>query len=124
LEDQGKIYYLPEHPEYCSFKSLPKVLEYQNNSVFLSADKEKIIKEKIIDSPILCFYQNKKNFLESENNYFIPLASFFNVDEFLSHIIQIFDKFNLSGLNLQLVKDLHKIWISRQCKFSYENNSI
>jgi len=122
LEDQENIYYLPEHPEYCSFKSLPKILEYKNNSVFLAADKEKIIKEKIIDSPILQFYQNKKNFLESENNYFIPLASFFNVDDFLTHIKHIFDKFNLSGLNLQLVKDLHKIWISRQSK--YDNNSI
>jgi len=121
LEDQGKIYYLPEHPEYCNFKSLPKILEYQNNSAFCAADKEKIIKEKIIDNPLLRFYQNKTNFLESDNNYFIPLASFFNVAEFLTHIKQIFDKFNLSVLNLQLVEDLHNIWITRQHKYEHDS---
>jgi|LakMenEpi03Aug12_release.lakeMendotaPanAssembly.Ray.scaffolds.fasta_scaffold324029_2 hypothetical protein len=122
LEDQENIYYLPEHPMYCSFKSLPKILEYNNKSVFSSADKEKIINEKIINNQMLQFYQNKQNFLESENNYFIPLSSFFNVNDFSAHIEHIFNKFNLRGLDLQLINDLHKIWLSRQIK--YDDNYI
>lgn len=122
LEDRDKIYYIPDHPMYCNFKSLPKILEYKNPFVFPAADKQKIIQEKIVNNHNAEFYKCSKNFVKNDNNYYIPLSSFFDFENFSQHIEQIFKQFDFSGLDLKLLKSMHSLWVN--CQIPYDNVQI
>lgn len=119
LEQGNYIYYLPDHPRYCSFKNLPTVLKFNNPYQFSIEQKEQIIQEKIVHSEICHYYQNQSNFSVIDQDYgidniFIPLSCFFNIDSFLKHIDQIFVEFGLGDPDVELIKKIHSIWTSRQ----------
>jgi hypothetical protein len=123
LEQENYIYYLPNHPQYCNFKNLPTVSKFSNPYQFPIEQKEQIIQEKIVHSEICQYYQNQTNFSVIDpayniDNIFIPLSCFFNVDRFLKHIDQIFVEFNLGNPNVELIKKIHSIWLSRQVMYS------
>jgi hypothetical protein len=48
------------------------------------------------------------------NNMFVDLENFFNVDRFVNSIIELFSHFDLGTVNIDLIKSMHKIWLSRQ----------
>lgn len=118
-EQENYIYYLPDHPQYCNFKNLPTVLKFNNPYQFPIEQKEKIIQEKIVHSEICQYYQNQDNFFAIDQDYgidniFIPLGCFFDFDSFFKHIDQIFIEFDLGKPNVELIKKVHAIWVSRQ----------
>ena len=119
LETNSTIHYLPDDPEFCHFTSLPKVLKFKNDYIFPEDKKTELVEQKIINNHTRPWYTDRRCFVDHDqqsklNNYFISLGSFFNVDKFLHEIDQIFNKFDLGIPDIDLIKQMHEIWISRQ----------
>jgi hypothetical protein len=119
LENNNEIYYLPDHPEYCSLKSLDTVLKFQNPCVFSLEQKKQLIIDKIINNPTGHYYKNSTNFSTIDhgmeiNNIFIPLKCFFESKEFINKIQEIFEAFEFGTLDQSLIKELHSQWLSIQ----------
>lgn len=122
LEENNSVHYLPDHPLYCNFKNLPTILKYNNPCTFPLSEKNQLIQEKIINNHTCEYYKNQNNFSAIDRDYgveniFIPLASFFNFDEFLDRITEIFLQFNLGQPKVDLIQQIHTIWLARQISY-------
>jgi hypothetical protein len=122
LETKKKIFYLPNHPDYCHKVSLQKVLLYNNQYKFPIEEKTNIIQSMIKNNPTRPWYLNKNNFIEHDTaselqNIFIPLSAFFEEEVFLNNVEKIFDYFQLENFQPELIRHLHLIWLSRQLIF-------
>lgn len=115
LEKDDQIFYLPDHPKYCSPASLNKVLEYGNAYQFPSSQKSRLWQEKIMHNHTRQKYLDIKNF-ESDcgNTYLFPLSCLFSTESFLDHMLKIFVFFELGEPDIGLLARLHQIWLSRQ----------
>lgn len=126
LQTDTNILYLPDHPHYCNPKSLPKILEYNNQYQFDISEKNLLINEKIINHRFNQFFNDKRSFskLDSSqniNNMFIPLSSFFDKDQFNTHIQSIFDHFNFENFNAELVENIRTRWVNSQISYCNDN---
>jgi hypothetical protein len=123
LESNGKIYYLPNHPSYCNFASLPAVLRYNNPYCFPSEEKQNLFEQYVVNNSTNSWYFDTKHFEAYDrqhrlNNIFIDLEQILIADKFLSTISNVFQYFNLGEPNLVLIKKMHEIWSSRQFPYA------
>lgn len=129
LEENNNIHYLPDHPLYCNFKNLPTILKYNNPCTFLLSEKNQLIQEKIINNHTCEYYKNRNNFSAIDRDYrveniFISLESFFNFNEFLARITEIFSQFNLGQPNVNLIQQIHTIWLARQLAYNSATTAV
>lgn len=122
LETEQGIRYLPSDPAYCNFYSLIPVLTYNNRYLFPSSDKENLYNEYIINNHTNNWYFNPDKFNSYDrehqlNNLFINLEEMLLVDKFLIAMQRIFKKFDLGKLNVNLIQQMHQIWLSRQLPY-------
>lgn len=118
LEKDDQIFYLPDHPKYCSPASLNKVLEYNNAYQFPNSQKHRLWQEKIMYNHMIQKYLEAKNFeSKSGNTYYFPLSSLLSTESFLDHMIKIFVFFELGEPEIGLLARLHHIWLSRQIMY-------
>jgi hypothetical protein len=119
LETEEEIIKLDLSPDHCSFSSLPNILKYNPEYKFSLANKEQIFEKFVVGDHCASWYTDYKFFTEFDktlelNNMFVDLENFFNVDRFVNSIIEIFSHFDLGTVNIDLIKSMHKIWLSRQ----------
>ena len=115
LEAEGKIIYAPDHPLYCSMKSLPTILKFKNQSEFPISEKFSLMKKHLYRNTIIEKFQDPSNFKEIDdqleiNNYNIPLSSFFRFDDFVFHMDKMMEQFAMLPMKKDLVKIMFDTW--------------
>lgn len=125
LETDSEIYYLPSAPDYCNFQSLPTVLRFNNQYCFSIEQKEQLYQKYVINNYTNNYYFAPEKFTEFDNanhidNVFIELADILNAERFNSAVLSIFKQLGLENLNLDLVSQMHKIWLSRQIPYDLQ----
>jgi hypothetical protein len=119
LEQDQEILYLPNHPEYCNFKSLATILTWKNSYKFPAENKKQIIMDHVINNSICHAYTDRNNFKSSDQgtgicNVFIPLACFFDSDWFLEEIKKVFEQLDLGVMESYMIRSMHQIWLANQ----------
>jgi hypothetical protein len=119
LETPAAIRYLPSDPEYCSFYSLPVVLQFNNQYLFPNDQKEQLYQDYIINSYTNSWYFDPDRFTKfdkthSLDNVFVELDTLLTPNKFITKIENIFDILQLDQPNLNLIQKMHQIWLSRQ----------
>jgi hypothetical protein len=123
LEMTTEIRYLPADPAHCSFQSLPAILTFNNQYCFPVENKPELYHDYVVNNPTNDWYFNPGKFAEHDklaqlNNTFINLDEILVTAKFLYAITKIFDHHNLGTPNMELIQQMHQIWLSRQ--FPYE----
>jgi hypothetical protein len=122
LETSAEIRYLPSDPEYCSFYSLPVVLQFNNQYLFSKNQKEQLYQDYIINNRTNCWYFDPERFAKFDktyylNNVFIELNTILTPGKFITKIENIFDTLQLNQPNLKLIQKMHQLWLSRQISY-------
>jgi hypothetical protein len=122
LETSAGIRYLPSDPEYCSFYSLPVVLQFNNQYLFSNDQKEQLYQEYIIDNRTNSWYFAPDRFAEFDKNHgltnvFIELDTLLTPSKFIIKIQNIFETLQLDHPNLNLIQKMHQLWLSRQIPY-------
>jgi hypothetical protein len=119
LETSEGIRYLISDPEYCSFYSLPVVLQFNNQYLFPNDQKEQLYQDYIINNHTNSWYFDPDRFVEFDkthglDNVFVELDTLLTSSKFITKIENIFDTLQLDQPNLNLIEKMHQIWLSRQ----------
>jgi hypothetical protein len=122
LETGTEIRHLPSDPEYCSFQSVPTVLEFNNQYRYSLDKKEQLYKNYVLNSHTNSWYFEPEKFKIFDQqhgiqNIFLPLAELLCHDKFKIMIPKLFKKLGLETKQTKLVNDLHKIWLERQIDY-------
>jgi hypothetical protein len=122
LETSAGIHYLPSDPEYCSFHSLPTVLYFNNRFLFSNDQKEQLYQDYIINNHTNSWYFDPDRFAEFDktrrlNNVFVELDTLLTPKKFITKIQSMFDTLQLDQLNLNLIQQMHQLWLSRQISY-------
>jgi hypothetical protein len=122
LEDGDTIRYLPSDPDYCSFYSLAAVLTFNNPYRFSKAAKEELYNSYVVHNHTNHWYFDPDKFVHYDtqhqhNNIFIRLEEILVAGKFLSAIAQIFQRLGLGNPDLDLISQMHEIWLSRQIPY-------
>lgn len=115
LQTEGKIIYAPDHPLYCSMKSLPTILKFKNQSEFPISEKFSLMKKHLYCNPNVEKFQDPSNFRDIDdrlriNNYNIPLSSFFRFDDFIFHLDKMMEQFTMTPMKKDLVRIMFDAW--------------
>lgn len=119
LETDNEILYLPSDPEYCNFSSIISVLKFNNPYKFDKSLKDKLFEKYVINDYTNQWYFEPDKFSKYDSDYqldntFIQLDEILVVNKFLLAMTRIFDYYCLGNPDLQLIKKMHQIWLSRQ----------
>jgi hypothetical protein len=122
LETDTEIRHLPSDPEYCSFQSLPTVLNFNNQYCYPIDKKEQLYKNYVLNSYTNSWYFEPDRFTEFDkshclNNVFIELDTLLTPSKFIKKIAKVFDALLLDPPNLNLIQQMHQLWLSRQIPY-------
>jgi hypothetical protein len=118
-ESLSEIRHLPNDPENCNFNILPQVLTYNNDYKFPVQMKSELYDKYVVNDHTNDWYFNPEKFVEHDklaqlDNIFINLDEVLTSTKFLCAIEKIFNQFNLGTPNMELIQQMHQIWLSRQ----------
>ena len=124
LETENEIRYLPSDPEYCSFASIVSVLKFNNFYIFNKSQKSELIEKYIINDSTNPWYFDPEKFADFDSNYnlnnlFVELDSILFPDKFLVTVKKVFNHLGLPDPNLDLIQQMHQIWLSRQISYDF-----
>jgi hypothetical protein len=115
-ETDSDIRYIPYDPDMCNMASLPMVLKFKNNYIYKKSQKDELYEKMVVNNQNAHNYRSRKNF--NKNSYFITLHSLLNTNLFIKEIVQLFDTLELGKADIELIKQMHGLWVSHQVKFS------
>lgn len=118
IETDSKIIYCPDHPLYCPESSVLSVLKYGNPCEFDKSHKPRLLDQYVYNNAMVRDYQNASKFNLNANNYNINLSCLFDVDSLIYQISLLFDSWNMSMINHDLIVLLHQHWISAQIELA------
>lgn len=121
LETQDKIIKLDLSPTHCNLSSLPNILKFNPQFEFKLEDKEEIFNKFVVNDHCALWYTDYNYFKDFDrdfelDNAFIDIKNFFDQTTFMDSVEQLFMKLNLGKPDVELIKSMHDIWWSRQCK--------
>lgn len=120
LETDTEIRYIPSDPSHCSFSSLPIVLNFNNEYKFDVSRKDELYEKYVVNDHTNPYYFNPDKFLEIDSevdNIFISLNDILIEKNFLQSIKNVFRNFDLGPADIDMIKSMHEIWISKQYKY-------
>lgn len=123
IEFDGVLVHAPDDPVYCHITQLPQVLQYQNKSRYPATLKSQLQDKFVYQNHTREWYLDSNKFQEHDQlhdlqNVFIPLSSFFDRDQFIDMINNLFCKLQLDPVHVDLVDCMRSIWTARQNPFN------
>lgn len=120
LENDDEIRYMISDPSYCSFASLPTVVKFNNNYKFPIGKKSELYEKHVLNNPANFYYFDPDKFSTIDkkfNNVFLALDDILVEKQFLEKMTEIFQQLDLGIANIDIIKRMHQIWISRQLNY-------